>query len=288
MSSPVVNARDNVRGAWLSLICYVALAAAKLGIGWWGQSSGLVADGFNNTTDAIAAIAVLFGLRIAVQPPDSDHRYGHARAESIVAMFVAAMMGLIGVNVFVSAAQAVLRPAPPAPSALTAWVGLAAAIVMSVVAAYNRAAARRTGSQALAAVAHDNQADAYVSLGTVIGVAGARAGWAWADPVVAVIIAVIIVRTAWQIGNEASHTLMDGFDTKSLRQIKQRVLAVPGVTELRDVRARHLGNGVAVEVTIAVDESLSVVEAHDISDRVERALCGFLDIERVHVHVEPN
>jgi cation diffusion facilitator family transporter len=272
----------------LSLVAYVALAALKLGIGWWGHSSGLVADGFNNTTDAIAGVAVLFGLRISVRPPDQDHRYGHARAESVAAMLVAAMMGLIGVNVFISAVQTALRPATEMPSILVAWVGGGAAVLMFIIAAYNRGTARRTGSQALAAVAHDNQADAYTSLGTVAGVLGSRAGWAWADPLVALLIAVIIVRAAWQIGHEASHTLMDGFDTHNLKQIKERALAVPGVTALRDVRARHLGSGVAVEMTVLVHEDLSVSEAHDICDRIEHELKGFLDISHVHVHVEPH
>lgn len=288
MSTSATNANANVRGAWLSLACYVTLAAGKLAVGWWGHSSGLVADGFNNTTDAIAAVAVLFGLRIAVRPPDSDHRYGHARAESIAAMLVALMMGLIGVNLFVSAVQQTFRPPGEMPSALVAWVGGAAAAVMFAVAAYNRAIARRTGSQALAAVAHDNQADAYTSLGTVVGVIAARTGLPWADPLVAIIISVVIVRTAWQIGNEASHTLMDGFDAQQLKQIKQRALAVPGVKAIRDVRARHLGQGVAVEMTISVRETLSVLEAHDICDLVEQELTGFLDISRIHVHVEPD
>lgn len=270
------------------MLAYVALAAVKLGVGWWGHSSGLVADGFNNTTDAIAAVAILFGLRIAVRPPDSDHRYGHARAETIAAMFVAAMMGLIGVNVFVQAIQSALRPPAEAPSPLVAWVGAGAAVLMLIVAAYNRAAARRTGSQAIAAVAHDNQADAYTSLGTVVGVVAARSGWAWADPLVALLIAIMIVRTAWQIGLEASHTLMDGFDTQDLKQIKERVLAVDGVTGIREARARHLGSGVAVEITVAVDKSLSVEEAHHICDVIEHDLKGFLDISHVHVHVEPD
>lgn len=203
-------------------------------------------------------------------------------------MLVAAMMGLIGVNVFIQAIQSAFRPPAEPLSPLVAWVGAGAAVIMFGIAAYNRAVADRTGSQAIAAVAHDNLADAYTSLGTVAGVVATRAGWAWADPLVALLIAVIIVRTAWQIGQEASHTLMDGFDTQSLKSIKERVMAVDGVTALRDARARHLGSGVAVEITVAVEKTLSVEEAHHICDVIERELKGFLDISHVHVHVEPD
>lgn len=287
LTSPIADMRQSQRGAWVSIITYVVLSTIKLGVGWWSHSNGLVADGFNNTTDVIASVAVLLGLRIAIRPADSEHRYGHARAESVAAMIVAATMGLIGLNIVISSVQAFFDTGHTPPEPLAIWVGAGSTAVMLVVATYNRRLARKTGSQALAAVAHDNQADAYASLGTIVGVAASRAGWPWADPLVGLLIAIVILYTAWRIGLDASHTLMDGFDTQALKKIKQRVLAVDGVTSVRDLRARYLGNTVAVEVTVSVPKTMSVADAHRICDLIERTLAGFMDISHVHVHVEP-
>ncbi len=275
------------RGAWLSILTYAGLTAVKLGVAWWGGSRALLADGVNNLTDVISSVALLFGLRIATRPADEDHSYGHQKAETVATIIVACVMGLVGLDVAVDAAMAAISPdlAPPHPAA--GWVGLGSAAVMGLVALYNRRLARRTGIRALAAAAADNRSDALSSLGTVAGILGAQVGWPWLDPLAGLVIAVVILRTAWKIGLEAAHALTDGFDAEALSQIRGRVERVDGVVDVLELRARHLGNDVAVEVTIGVRPTLSLVEAHKVSDRVEDALQGFMCIDHVHVHMEP-
>lgn len=275
------------RGAWLSIGTYVALTVLKLGVGWWSGSKALVADGVNNLTDVIGSTAVLLGLRIAVRPADADHRYGHERAETVAAVVVAAVMGLIGLDVAFAAGRAIFSPQQAVPHPLAIGVGVGSALVMVGVYGYNARLARRTGSKALAAVAYDNRSDAFTSIGSVAGIIGARLGWPWLDPVAGLAIALIILRTAWHIGYDAVYALSDGFDAGQLRQIRDRVGALGDVAGVRELRARHIGNSVAVEVTVAVGPNLTVVEAHQVCDRVEQALLGFLAIGHVHVHVEP-
>ncbi len=288
MASPQnAELAESQRGAWLSIAAYALLTAVKLGVGFWSGSQGLIADGVNNSTDVVASVAVLAGLRIALRPADADHGYGHQKAETVASIVAAAVMGIAGLDVGVTAARAVFAPNLEAPHSASIWVGCAAAVVMLGVYAYNMKLAKRTGSKALAAAAYDNLSDALASLGTVAGVAGAILGWRWADPVVGVLIALVILRTAWHIGYEAAHALTDGFEVEKVRLIRKRVSRVQGVLEVRTVRARPLGNTVAVEVTVSVSPTLSVVEAHRVSDEVERSLAGYLAIEYVHVHVEP-
>lgn len=288
MSQPQVGEhRESERGAWLSIGSYVLLTIIKLGAGSWGGSKALVADGINNLTDVVGSVAVLLGLRIARRPADADHRYGHGRAESVAAVVVAAIMGLIGLDVAASAAMAVFRPQLEAPHGAAIWVGLFSALYMFGVYLHNIRLSARTGSKALAAAAYDNRSDALTSVGTVVGILGARAGWTWMDPVAGFVIALIIIRTAWHIGAEAGHSLMDGFDVKELESIRLRVRRVEGVTGVLDARARQLGNVTAIEVTISVDPALNVMEAHAISDRVERALLSQRSVKHVHVHIEP-
>ena len=98
------------KGAWLSIGTYLILSSAKLTIGYIGTSEALKADGLNNTTDIIASIAVLVGLRIAQRPPDSNHQYGHLRAETVASLVASFIMLVVGLQVLVSSLKACGSP----------------------------------------------------------------------------------------------------------------------------------------------------------------------------------
>ena len=93
------NLRQGEKGAWLSIGTYLLLSSTKLTIGYIGTSEALKADGLNNTTDIIASIAVLIGLRIAQRPPDSNHQYGHLRAETVASLVASFIMLVVGLQV---------------------------------------------------------------------------------------------------------------------------------------------------------------------------------------------
>lgn len=278
---------ESQRGAWVSIGAYLGLTALKLGVGLWTGSTALYTDGLNNSTDMLASLAVLLGLRIAGRPADEDHRYGHAKAETIASVVAGLIMGAIGVAAGWSAVQQIWSGQHVAPSALTAGVGLLAAVVMWAVYRYNQQLADRTGSRSLMAAAYDNRSDAFTSLGTVAAVVAGWLGWGWADPIIGLFIAGIILRTAWMVGAEAAHALMDGFEPGELDAIQGRIEQVTGVQRVLSLRARHIGMEVAVEVTIGVAPTLTIVEAHEVSHLVEEALLGWSKIEHVHVHMEP-
>ncbi|HLO03062.1 MAG TPA: cation diffusion facilitator family transporter, partial [Symbiobacteriaceae bacterium] len=272
---------ESQRGAWLSIGAYLGLTALKLGVGVWTGSTALYSDGLNNSTDILASAAVLLGLRIAGRPADEDHRYGHAKAETIASVVAGLIMGAIGVTAGWNAIERVWSGVHVVPSPLTAGVGLLAAGVMWAVYRFNRKLAERTGAKSLMAAAYDNRSDAFTSLGTVAAVVAGWLGWTWADPIIGLFIAGIILRTAWEVGAEAAHALMDGFSPEELASIQERVASVTGVRRVLSLRARHIGMEVAVEVTIGVAPSLTIVEAHEVSHLVEEALLGWSGIEHV-------
>lgn len=97
--------RKGERGAWVSIAAYLILSSFKLVCGYLFASSALVADGVNNLTDIVASIAVLVGLRISRKPPDSDHAYGHFRAETVAALLASFIMAVVGIQVIVEAVR---------------------------------------------------------------------------------------------------------------------------------------------------------------------------------------
>lgn len=108
-----MNAYDNIkqgeRGAWISIAAYLVLSSFKIFCGYLFASSALLADGFNNLTDIVASLAVLIGLRISQKPPDSDHAYGHLRAETIAALVASFIMAVVGIQVLVEAVRSFLK-----------------------------------------------------------------------------------------------------------------------------------------------------------------------------------
>ncbi|MFD1361362.1 cation diffusion facilitator family transporter [Lentibacillus salinarum] len=275
------------KGAWISIYAYIVLAIAKLAIASIGNSDALRADGLNNTTDVVASIAVLIGLKISRKPPDADHHYGHYRAETVASLFAAFVIVTVGIQVIADTFRNVLAGVTAQPHMLTAWTALGAAMVMYAVYRYNVSLAREIGSSSLDAAAQDNRSDAYVSLGAFAGIIGAQFGLYWLDPLAGLIVGIIICKTAWDIFRDATHTLTDGFDERQIKKIKSSIARVPEVKNVVDVKGRFHGNQAFIEVTILVDPDLNVKESHAITERIERFLQDKHHIPYAHIHIEP-
>ncbi|MCP8615479.1 cation diffusion facilitator family transporter [Salirhabdus salicampi] len=275
------------KGAWLSITAYLVLATAKLIVAYIGDSEALRADGLNNATDIVASVAVLIGLKISRKPPDSDHHYGHTRAESIASLVAAFVMITVGIEVVWNTVSTLLNGETSTPSMLTAYTAIASAFVMLGVYRYNLQLARKIQSSSLYAQSKDNLSDCLVSFGAFVGIIGAQFGAYWLDPVTGVIVGLIICKTAFEIFRDASHTLTDGFDQKELTNIKGSIQEVQGVKKVRDIKARKHGKHILVEATILVNPSLTVEESHEISDNVEDYLDNEFGVTHAHIHIEP-
>lgn len=138
------------------------------------------------------------------------------------------------------------------------------------------------------AAAKDNLSDSWVSIGTAVGIIGSQFGLPWLDPVTAVIVGGLILKTGWDIFREASHQLTDGFDVDLIKAYNETICNIPDVKGIKDIKARSYGNNIVVDCVITVNPSLDISTAHDISTRVEDVLMEKFDIYDVHVHVEPD
>ncbi|GAB1154292.1 MULTISPECIES: cation diffusion facilitator family transporter [Paenibacillus] len=281
------NLKMGERGAIISIIAYICLTALKLVIGSIAGSEALKADGLNNATDIVASIAVLIGLRLAQRPADKDHTYGHWKAETVASLVASFIMMAVGLQVLFEAIGSVFQGESESPDLIAAYTGIFCAVVMYLVYRFNKRLATKIKSQAVMAAARDNISDAWVSIGTVIGIAGSQFGLPWLDPVTAVIVGFLICKTAWDIFKEATHHLTDGFDVELIREYRKTIATIDGVETVKDVRARSYGNNAVVDVVITVRSDLDMHQAHDICTDVEDELLREHDVYTVHVHVEP-
>ncbi|WP_339061868.1 cation diffusion facilitator family transporter [Tepidibacillus marianensis] len=288
MTDRSMELKQGETGSWVSIIAYISLSALKLFIGYLFSSKALLADGLNNTTDIVSSIAVLIGFKIAKRPADYDHTYGHYRAETIASMVASFIMLAVGLNVIAESIRNLINQNNEVPSLITAWVALFSAFIMYMVYRFNIRLANKVNSDGLKAVALDNRSDALVSIGAAVGIIGSQFHLAWLDPLTALIVGFIIVKTAWDIFRDTSHNLSDGFDKGKLEEMNSLIKKMDDVENIIDLKARKLGSSTIVDVTIGVNPTLNVIESHKITEKVEQVLKGEYErIARVHVHVEP-
>ncbi|MFC4075277.1 cation diffusion facilitator family transporter [Salinithrix halophila] len=275
-------------GAWVSIGAYILLSLFKISMGLYTGSQALTADGLNNVTDIIASTGVLIGLKISRKPRDDDHPYGHSRAESISALIASFIMATIGLQVLGDAIQSAWLGQAIAPNALAAAVALVSALVMFGVYAFNRRLADKTNSHALSAVSKDNLSDALISIGAAVGIIGSQFGMPWLDPVAAVIVSFLILKTAWEIFAEMSHLLTDGFQPKRLVQYRETMEQTDGVLAVVDLKGRMQGHDIILDAVIEMDARLSVEESHQITEELEQVMREKHHVKVTHIHVEPD
>jgi len=281
------NLKLGERGAIISIIAYIVLSVIKLIVGYTADSAALRADGLNNTTDIIASIAVLIGLRISRRPADDNHKYGHWKSETIASMVASFIMMAVGLQVLIDTVSTLFEGKQESPDIVAAYVGIGSAVVMYFVYRYNRNLSRKIDSKAVMAAAKDNLSDAWVSIGTTIGIIGSQFGMPWLDIVTAILVGFLICKTAWDIFSEASHELSDGFDEQKLKMYEDVIFDLEGVKGIKSIKGRNYGNNEVVDVVILVNSQLNVHQAHDIATKVEDTLTDEYGVYDIHVHVEP-
>lgn len=287
MSNRSAELKQAEKGAIVSIIAYVILAILKLGVGSYANSKALSADGFNNFTDTIASVAIFIGLRLSRKPADNEHRYGHWKAENVTSLLTSLIMFVVGFEVLINSITSLINKDIQKPDPLAAIVGIVSAVVMYLVYLYNKKLGEKYRSSSLIAVSKDNFSDMLTSLGAAIAVLTATFHLAWLDTLTAVVIGLIILKTAFEIFRDSTFSLSDGFDREKLVAYKGEILTVDGIKDVTVLRARSLGANVFLDVTVQMNPNLTVKESHDIVDGMENQLKETFDIFDIDVHVEP-
>jgi cation diffusion facilitator family transporter len=275
------------RVLWLTLALNLGVSGGKVVVGLLSGSLAMVADGYHSLVDGSNNVIGLIVAAYAFAPPDRGHPYGHRKFETAAAAGIGVALLLLAYHVLEGALGRIASPALPRIGPLN-WVVIFATMAVNLfVSWYEDREGRRLKSAFLVADAAHTRADLLVSLGVVGSFAAAGAGLAWADPVVAVVIAAVISVQAVRILVSAFHVLTDRA-VIAPEPIEELALSVAGVKHVRDVRTRGRGDAVYVDLTVHLDGSTSLGEAHDVADRIEAKLkAAHPQIVDVVVHLEP-
>src|SRR5262252_11143681 len=265
----------------------LAVVIAKLLVGLAARSLAVLGDALHSTVDAVNNLLALVVVRVAARAPDEEHPYGHGKFETLGAL---ALVGFLSITCFELARGAIehLLGAHHAPtvSDLQLSILVAGLGVNGAVAWYERRQGVALRSELLVADAAHTRSDVYISVGVIVGLLLARRGLWWADPVIALVIALLIVRVAYEITQRSVPILVDERAVPR-DAIQAAAEAVSGVERAYDIRSRGGAQVRYAEVTIAVDRNANVASAHAIADAVEQRLKRDLQMNEVTVHIEP-
>jgi cation diffusion facilitator family transporter len=283
---------EATRAAWLGLATNLVLGVTKLVGGIVGQSFALLADAVNSIGDVITTSIVIYALRVAQQPADEEHPYGHTRAEGIAATNVALLVIISALLVAWEALQRFFTT-HAIPPAWTLWIAGANAVIKEAIFQYNLRIGRRTGSASMVANAWDHRSDALCALAVVVGLSIVRIGgpgYIWADEAASLVVAAAIFASGYRLFRSSASELMDlQAEPALVRQMREAALSVEGVRDVETLWVRKSGLEYFADIHIEVDSAMTVAEGHRISHRVKECLLEAFPVVRdVLVHLEPH
>jgi len=275
-----------------SILVNILLAGFKLVAGIVGHSAAMVADGVHSITDLISTVVVLIGIKMAGQKPDKDHPYGHERFECVATLILSALIASVGIGIGWIGLQRVVAGHYEDIAIPTVLALIAAVVSIGVKEGlfwYVRWKAKKIDSSALMADAWHSRADGLSSIGSLIGIAGARMGFPILDSIAAMVICLFILKTAFSISKDAIGRMTDrACDDETVAQIQESILKQDSVRGIDKLKTRLVGNRIYVDVEISVDANATLKEAHDIAHQVHDAIeGGFPKVKHCMVHVNP-
>lgn len=260
-------------------------------VAWWlTGSAALYADAAESVVNVVASGAALAAVRLAAEPADANHPYGHGKAEFLAAVLVGALIVAAAVTIMYESyfAWAQQRQAMAAPLGLAIAGG--AAVINAGWAFHLGRKAKVLRSPALAADATHLWSDVVTSLGAMAGLGLAYAtGISWLDPLAAGLTAVNILWSGWRLLRGSIGGLMDEAAEPALIARIRAIVSKEaiGALEAHDLRTRRAGRFTFLEFHLVVPAGMTVADAHDICDRIESALRAEDDGLRITIHVEP-
>ena len=269
----------------------LVLAVIKLIAGIVGHAYALVADAVESTADIFSSLVVYGGLRIAAQPADENHPYGHGRAEALAGALVAVMLSLAAIGIAVEAIREIRTP-HHVPRAWTLGVLIGVIIVKQFLAKRVFQIGAETGSTAVMADAQHHRSDVITSTAAFVGISIAVVGgpgWEQADDWAALVASVVIFYNGIRMLRPAINDLMDRVpDAGVVDGIALAALGVAEVCAIEKLKVRKVGLQFAVDLHVQADPHMSLHEAHIVSGKVKGAIRTAMPaVDGVLVHMEP-
>jgi len=284
------------RVTWLGVVTNVILTILKLMAGFWGQSRAVIADGVHSLSDILSDFVVLIGIKAGKRPADKSHPYGHGKFETMSTLILSLILFSAAVGMIISAARLIGNFFEGESLAVPSWIALVTAVVSFLIKEILFRLTFRVGtkanSQAIIANAWHHRSDALSSIATTLGVLGAillGGFWIILDPIAAIAVSFFIIKVSFKIFMKSINEFLEkSLDTQTREKILELIISTKGANKPHNLKTRRIGNQIAIDIHIEVDENLTVADGHDIACQVEDNLRNkFGEATIISVHIEP-
>lgn len=280
-----------IRVSMVSVIWNLILSLLKLIAGLVANSGAMISDAVHSASDVFSSIIVMIGVKIAAKDSDKDHPYGHERLECVAAIVLATILAGTGLGIGYSAITNLIdgKYNSVTPGMLALIAAIVSIIAKEAMFWYTRYYAKKIDSSAVMADAWHHRSDALSSVGALIGIAFARIGFPFMEPVASLVICLFIEKAALDIFKDAIDKMIDkSCDDDTISEIMECARQIDGVEAIDIIKTRAFGNKIYVDMEISADGNLPLKETHAIAENVHDAIeSAFPKVKHIMVHVNP-
>jgi ferrous-iron efflux pump FieF len=277
------------QAALASVACAILLGSLKAWAAWRTGSVAVLASLADSLLDLVASLVTLGGVHWASQPADHDHRFGHGKAEALAALFQVAIIAVSAFAILLRASQRLMESRTSVAPEYGIAVSLVAIVVTLALTRYQRSVVRRTGSIAIGADRIHYESDLFLNSAVIVALAlESYAGIAGADAVFGIAIGLWLLFGAWRASVDAIDQLMDKeWPEEKRRRFVEVAGRHPELIGLHDLRTRTSGAKDFVQFHIWMDPHMTILESHDVVERLEKELAQEFPGTEVLIHVDP-
>lgn len=268
----------------------IGVLGLKLGAWWVTGSVALLSDGLESLVNVAAAFIAYFVIRYAQRPADHDHQFGHHKAEYISAVLEGVLIVVAALLIIQEAWAAVMAPVMPQAPWLGLGINAVAGVINAIWATTLIRAGRAHRSPALSADGQHIMSDVVTSAGVFVGlVLAVLTGYAILDPLLAIFVAINVLWQGYKVITHSLGGLMDkALEPEEEAAVREAIAAnCGGALDVHDLKTRQAGSAAFIDFHLVVPASMSVVEAHEICDRLEDAIKAVIPGATLAIHVEP-
>lgn len=277
------------RVSLITIVMNIVLAIFKIVAGIMGSSSAMLADGIHTISDIGTTIIAYVGVKISEKKPDDNHPYGHEKFESVFAKLLSIILLLTGLFIGYESIKILISGDFRVPGKIALYAAVVSILIKEWMFRYTLDASKKIRSISLEADAWHHRSDALSSVGTLVGVLGARLGWPALDPIAGVVVSILVVKVGVDLYLKSVRELVDeSASDMIINKIEEITLSTDGVLGINELRTRVSGNSIFVDMDVAVRGDITVREGHDIAKLVHNKVEDNIeDIRHCMIHIEP-
>lgn len=274
----------------------IILTVFKIFAGVLGRSTAMIADGIHSLSDLLSDIVVIVFVKISAKGRDKDHDYGHGKFETFATLIISLMLIVVAVNLMsggINKIRLILDGGEvSSPGMIALWAAVASIVLKEILYRYTIIQGKALNSPMMIANAWHHRSDAFSSVGSLLGIAGAiflGDKFVILDPITGCVISIFILVMAVKMSVPAIKELLDvSLPDDVEEKIEATAKSVKGVVDLHELKTRREGPGIIMEGHLVLDSEISLKEAHDISKKVEESLRKEFGTEtQISLHLEP-